>query len=95
MAQKAIPLVADADPVEVIYEDDDMIAVNKPPGVISAPKHRYTVSIPDKDCVHSTHTMHMLCTCSPALHCIALRPNKSQMHNRVNMFIRRSNTRIE
>lgn len=44
MAQKAIPLVADSDPVEVIYEDDDIIAVNKPAGVISAPKHRFTVS---------------------------------------------------
>lgn len=44
MAQRAIPLVADNDPVEVIYEDDDIIAVNKPAGVISAPKHRFTVS---------------------------------------------------
>ena len=44
MAQRAIPLVADSDPVEVIYEDDDIIAVNKPAGVISAPKHRFTVS---------------------------------------------------
>lgn len=44
MAQRAIPLVADLDPVEVIYEDEDIIAVNKPAGVISAPKHRYTVS---------------------------------------------------
>ncbi|DBA69573.1 TPA: hypothetical protein ACH3X2_012653 [Trebouxia sp. C0005] len=42
MAQRAIPLVADLDPVEVIYEDEDIIAVNKPAGVISAPKHRYT-----------------------------------------------------
>ena len=44
MAQRAIPLVADKDPVEVIYEDADIIAVNKPAGVISAPKHRFTVS---------------------------------------------------
>jgi len=44
MAQRAIPLVADLDPVEVIYEDEDIIAVNKPTGVISAPKHRFTVS---------------------------------------------------
>ncbi len=44
MAQRAIPLVADLDPVEVIYEDEDIIAVNKPAGVISAPKHRFTVS---------------------------------------------------
>lgn len=44
MAQRAIPLVADSDPVEAIYEDDDVIAVNKPAGVLSAPKHRFTVS---------------------------------------------------
>lgn len=43
MAQKAMPLVGDPEPVEVIHEDDDIIAVNKPPHVISAPKHRYTV----------------------------------------------------
>ena len=43
MAQRAIPLVADNEHVEVIYEDADMIAVNKPAGVISAPKHRFTV----------------------------------------------------
>lgn len=43
MAQKAMPLVGDPEPVEVIYEDADVIAVNKPPSVISAPKHRYTV----------------------------------------------------
>ena len=45
MAQKGIPLVADLDHVEVIYEDDDIIAVNKPAGVISAPKHRFAVSV--------------------------------------------------
>lgn len=44
MAQRAISLVADSDPVEAIYEDEDVIAVNKPAGVISAPKHRFTVS---------------------------------------------------
>ncbi len=27
--------------MEVIYEDEDLVAVNKPPGVITAPKHRY------------------------------------------------------
>ena len=43
MAQKAMPLVGDPEPVDVIYEDDDIIAVNKPPNVISAPKHRYKV----------------------------------------------------
>lgn len=43
MAQKAMPLVGDPESVEVIFEDADVIAVNKPPYVISAPKHRYTV----------------------------------------------------
>ncbi len=58
MAQRAIPLVADLDPVEVIYEDEDMIAVNKPAGVISAPKHRFTVSealVPSFSCACSGH----------------------------------------
>jgi hypothetical protein len=40
-AMRAVPLPADTDPVEVIYEDDMLIAVNKPAGVITAPKHRY------------------------------------------------------
>ncbi|KAL4424411.1 hypothetical protein ABPG77_005654 [Micractinium sp. CCAP 211/92] len=41
-AKRAVPLAADTDhPVEVLYEDDDLIAVNKPPFVITAPKHRY------------------------------------------------------
>ena len=44
MATRAIPLVADTEPVEVLYEDDDIIAVNKPAGVTSGPKHRYKVS---------------------------------------------------
>lgn len=41
-AMRAVPLAADNIPVEVIYEDDDLLAVNKPPGVITAPKHRFT-----------------------------------------------------
>ena len=41
-ALREIPLAADYDPVEVVYEDDDLVAVNKPPGQITAPKHRYT-----------------------------------------------------
>ena len=38
---RAVPLAADDLPVEVIYEDEDLIAINKPPGVITAPKHRF------------------------------------------------------
>lgn len=53
MAQRAMPLVGDPEPVEVIYEDDDIIAVNKPPHVISAPKHRYKVC-------HLRHNSHWL-----------------------------------
>ena len=59
MAQRAIPLVADLDPVEVIYEDEDIIAVNKPAGVISAPKHRYTVS----KALYRASAMHVADTC--------------------------------
>ena len=29
---------------QVLYEDDHLIALNKPPGVLTAPKHRYVVS---------------------------------------------------
>jgi len=40
-ALQAIPLVADHDPVEVLYEDEFIIAVNKPPGVSTTPSHRF------------------------------------------------------
>jgi hypothetical protein len=39
-AMKAVPLAADYEPVEFCYEDGDLLAVNKPAGVITAPKHR-------------------------------------------------------
>ncbi|KAI8101555.1 hypothetical protein M9435_001659 [Picochlorum sp. BPE23] len=41
-AMKAIPLAADYDPIDVIYDDEHIIGLNKPPFVITAPKHRYT-----------------------------------------------------
>lgn len=40
-ALKRVPLVADSDPVDVVYEDGDLVVVNKVPFVITAPKHRY------------------------------------------------------
>lgn len=40
-AMRAVPMPADPDPVDVIFEDDDVVAVNKPAGIITAPKHRY------------------------------------------------------
>lgn len=40
-ALKRIPLVADSDPIDVVFEDDAMIVVNKVPFVITAPKHRF------------------------------------------------------
>lgn len=39
-AMRAVPLAGDPEPVESCYEDGDLLAVNKPPGVITAPKHR-------------------------------------------------------
>lgn len=39
---RSIPLAGDPIPVEAVYEDDDLIAVSKPYGVCTAPKHRYT-----------------------------------------------------
>ncbi len=39
-AMRTYPMPADHEPVEVIYEDEDLIAVNKPAGVCTAPAHR-------------------------------------------------------
>eukprot|EP00188_Purpureofilum_apyrenoidigerum_P002970 Plantae.Rhodophyta-Purpureofilum_apyrenoidigerum.ctg3018.p1 GENE.Plantae.Rhodophyta-Purpureofilum_apyrenoidigerum.ctg3018~~Plantae.Rhodophyta-Purpureofilum_apyrenoidigerum.ctg3018.p1 ORF type:complete len:312 (+),score=50.90 Plantae.Rhodophyta-Purpureofilum_apyrenoidigerum.ctg3018:77-1012(+) len=38
---KQIPLVVDYDPVDVVYEDDDLIAVVKPNGITVHPAHRF------------------------------------------------------
>ena len=41
-AQKAIPLVAeDPSQLQVLYEDEDLLAVSKPPGLRTAPRHRF------------------------------------------------------
>jgi 23S rRNA-/tRNA-specific pseudouridylate synthase len=40
-AIKATPLPGDPEPVEVIFEDEHLIAVNKPPHLRSHPIHRY------------------------------------------------------
>ena len=45
VAMKSVPLVADSQPVEVIYEDEALLAVNKPPGLCTAPRHRFEVSL--------------------------------------------------
>lgn len=37
----AIPLVVDFDPIHVVYEDDDLIAVAKPGGLKVHPAHRF------------------------------------------------------
>lgn len=44
LAMKAIPLRHDVRSLDIVFEDDHIIAVNKPPGVLTAPKHRYIVS---------------------------------------------------
>lgn len=41
LASREIPLVKDSDPVEVLHEDDQIIAVLKSPFMITAPKHRF------------------------------------------------------
>lgn len=43
LAMKAIPLRHDAEPLEILFEDEHLLALNKPPGVLTAPKHRYMV----------------------------------------------------
>ena len=40
-AMRTVPMPADDDPVDVLFEDEAIIAVDKPAGVITAPKHRY------------------------------------------------------
>lgn len=40
-AMKGIPIPADKDPIEVLYEDECILGLNKPPFVITAPKHRF------------------------------------------------------
>ncbi len=45
LAMKAIPLRHDTQPLDILFEDDHLIAVNKPPGLLTAPKHRYIVSL--------------------------------------------------
>ncbi|CAG9466650.1 unnamed protein product [Pedinophyceae sp. YPF-701] len=40
-AIRAWPMKVDHDPVEVLYEDPDVIALNKPPGISSLPRHRH------------------------------------------------------
>ena len=40
-ASKAIPLVADDAPLDVVFEDADLLVVNKPPGLRFHPTHRF------------------------------------------------------
>ncbi len=44
-AMRAVPLVADDVPVDVVYEDEHVVAVNKPAGVCTAPRHRFEVGV--------------------------------------------------
>lgn len=39
-AMRAYPMPADPDPPEVVYEDDQLLGTNKPPGLNTAPAHR-------------------------------------------------------
>lgn len=40
-APRSIKLVADSEPLEVVFEDDRFLAVCKPPRLRSAPVHRF------------------------------------------------------
>lgn len=40
-APRSIKLVADREPLDVVFEDDHFLAVCKPPGLRSAPVHRF------------------------------------------------------
>ncbi|KAK9815866.1 hypothetical protein WJX72_010948 [[Myrmecia] bisecta] len=39
--KKGIQLPPDHQPIEVVYEDEHVLAVNKPPGLVTTPIHRY------------------------------------------------------
>ena len=41
LRSKAIPLVADKEPLDVIFEDDSFLVVNKPAYIKMHPSHRY------------------------------------------------------
>lgn len=41
LAMKKVPLIIDEAPLEILYEDEHLLAVNKVPGVLTAPKHRF------------------------------------------------------
>ena len=41
MAIKHWPMVMDHDEVDIVYEDEYMIVVNKPEGIATAPRHRH------------------------------------------------------
>lgn len=43
MAMKAIPLAHDDFQVEILFEDEHLIVVNKPANLLTAPKHRWMV----------------------------------------------------
>lgn len=40
-ALRRVPIAPDPSPVSVLFEDDHVIAVSKPAGIRSAPRHRY------------------------------------------------------
>lgn len=40
-AGKSIPMPADDEPIDIIHEDEFLLCLNKPPLVITAPKHRF------------------------------------------------------
>ena len=41
MFVKAVPMPADPEPVEVLFEDDAVLVLNKPPRLRSTPRHRH------------------------------------------------------
>lgn len=43
LAMKSIPLKHDEAELKILYEDEHLLAVNKTPGVLTAPKHRFVV----------------------------------------------------
>ena len=55
-AMRAFPMPADPDPADVVFEDEVLIATNKPPGLNTAPAHRSVVDQGGDGSQHRTGT---------------------------------------
>ena len=57
--------------LQILYEDDWLLAVNKPPGIITAPKHRFQVHTAKEAALRSNHGT------GPVAAVLSLKPGRS------------------